>query len=173
MEIGPQVTFDPSQPCKSSLSITKESLITKLHLSPLLQNSGKAKLLTNPHLPIYPKVLFPAKVALPEDAETAGPVSKDSPALTGQSREDRTGARTRWRGTFDRLRHWRHLHRAFWCRTLDVSLSQAGLSFRHVCVSSPGHSIAIHDSDYKDESRRASHVQIYVCTHKYPAFDIL
>lgn len=82
---------------KASLSITKDSLITKLHLSLLLQNSGKiqAKLLTNPHLLVYPKVLFPAKVALPEDAETAGPVTKDSPALTGQSREDRTGGRTR------------------------------------------------------------------------------
>lgn len=33
----------------------------------------------NPHLPIYPKVLFPAKVILPEDAETVGPGNQGQP----------------------------------------------------------------------------------------------
>ena len=41
-----------------------------------------------------------------------------------------------------------------------------------VCVCPLGHSTATRDSDYKDKCRRANHAQMYVCTHKYPVFEI-
>lgn len=155
----------------------------------------------NPHLPIYPKVLFPAKVILPEDAETVGPGNQGQPCShcteqRGQGQEgeydgEAPSKSSETLGTFTPhflmqdpgykpIPGWPFFRYAYrWAeegfKVRGTSICFMGMSTGVcvcVCVCPLGHSTATHDSDYKDKSRRANHAQMYVCTHKYPVFEI-